>query len=251
MGTSCGVNPSSDPIPTNLGGRRLSVDECAGTLVYALASLYAYDDPGCDSTGNRVDPEIGIVGDAIDYLPDYYKERAERSNFHGTLYCDTDYDTLILAYRGPVEPDITRSFDSSQIADWYATNIAQHIGIRPLQYEVASDVADLLKRQWGRGEFDGLCGKNGRPGLLLAGHSKGGGEAIFAAVHLMLNAVVFNADPVNPLIFSDWALSPDAPAILQWLQSAGQNVQSVLGCFPNPLDDELTRYYSSGRNSRY
>ncbi len=94
---------------------------------------------------------------------------------------------------------------------------------------VASDVADLIKRQWVRGEFDKLCGHGHRPELVLAGHSKGGGQATFAAVHLMLNAVVFNADPINPMIFTDWVFSKDAPLVLQWLRNGARASDLLLG----------------------
>jgi hypothetical protein len=245
--SACPVNPNSDPIPSALGGSRVSVGACASALSEALASLYSYDDPACDSARKGPGPKIRFVGDAIDYLPDFYKARAAEANFHGTLYCDTVSNTLVLAYRGSVEPALTRLVDPSQISDWYSTNLAQHLGIRPTQYEVASDVADLIRRQWGDGDFDRLCGQDSRPRLVLTGHSKGGGEAMFAAVHLMLDAVVFNSDPVNPVIFTEWVFVREAPEILQWLQSVGQSVQSVIGCFRNPIDDELSRYYASGR----
>ena len=61
----------------------------------------------------------------------------------------------------------------------------------------------LVKKDWSRGDFDGICG-SGHPTFVLTGHSKGDGEAQYSAVKNHLDASVFNAAPVNPVIFSDW-----------------------------------------------
>jgi hypothetical protein len=69
-----------------------------------------------------------------------------------------------------------------------------------------------MKKDVLQGQFDNLCGQ-GRPELVLSGHSQGGGEAQFAAVRNGLKAIVFNSAPVNTVIFSDWTLLPHVSEI--------------------------------------
>jgi hypothetical protein len=142
--------------------------------------------------------------------------------------------------------ELTPLINQSEILDWIVTNLAQHIGTRPTQYMVASDVAELLKRYWANGRFDGTCG-SGRPRFVLTGHSKAGGQAQFAAVQMNLDAIVFNADPVNPVIFYDWTLSPYVPEIVQKILTLVRGIQSIMRCRPNQLDDHLRQYFASGR----
>jgi len=240
---TCTNNPHPDPIPTALGGHQIGDASCSSTIVRALASLYSYDDPTCRPANTNISPELKYIGGASDYLPSYYKSLAENGNFHGTLYCDNASNTLVLAYRGSVQ--LTPLVDRKLIADWWNTNILQHIGFLPLEYGVASDAAQLILWRLAGGDFDGICGP-GRPKIILAGHSKGGGQAQYAAFQLMQDAVVFNSDLVNPIIFRDWVLTPDAPAILQWVQATGRTFQSMTKCFPSTDDDSLRQYYARG-----
>jgi hypothetical protein len=227
----------------------ISGGSCSSTLLRALASLYSYDDPVCRPEGTTIVPELKYIGDAAKFLPDYYKSLAENGNFHGTIYCDNPSNTLVLAFRGSVR--LSPLLDRNLIADWYNTNLLQHLGFVPLEYGVATDVVQLITGQVADGKFDGLCGA-GRPTLVLTGHSKGGGQAQFAAFHLMqahhvmVEAVVFNADIVNPSIFGDWALSSDAPLVLQWIKDTGRTFQAVTKCWPTADDGELRRYYATG-----
>jgi hypothetical protein len=78
------------------------------------------------------------------------------------------------------------------------------------------------------GIFDGVCGP-GRPKLVLTGHSKGGGQAQYAAASIKLDAVVFNSDLVNPTVSTDWLQLPYAPAILRTLIALGFGVNSICG----------------------
>jgi hypothetical protein len=91
----------------------------------------------------------------------------------------------------------------------------QSATIRPLQYRAARDAAWLIERDWRRGDFDKTCG-SGRPRFVVTGH-KGGGQAQYAAAQNKLDVVVFNSDPVNPAIFTDWMLTSDTPTILNWM----------------------------------
>jgi hypothetical protein len=245
----CSANARADPIPPAFGGRIIADASCRSTLLRALASLYSYDDPICHPANSSLVPELKYIGNAATFLPDYYKGLAENGNFHGTIYCDNPSNTLVLAFRGSVQ--LTPLLDHNLIADWYNTNLLQHLGFVPFEYGVASDVVQLITGQLADGKFDGLCGA-GRPKIVLTGHSKGGGQAQYAAFHLMLayhlmvEAVVFNSDIVNPLIFGDWVLSSDAPLILQWIKTTGRTFQSVTKCFANSDDNDLRQYYMTG-----
>jgi hypothetical protein len=245
----CSTNPRADPIPAALGGKMIAGPSCSNTLLRALASLYSYDDPVCRPAGTNIVSELKQIGDASKFLPDYYKSLAEKGNFHGTIYCDSQSNTLVLAFRGSVQ--LSPLLDRNLVADWYNTNLLQHLGFVPLEYGVAADVVQLITGQVADGKFDGLCGAE-RPKLMLTGHSKGGGQAQFAAFHLMqahhlmVEAVVFNADIVNPLTFADWALSSEAPLVLQWMRDTGRTFEAVTKCWTSPDDDELRQYYATG-----
>lgn len=230
LNLACAPNPYPHSVSTALGGAVIVPSECKQNFAKAVASLFAYDDPTCHTVNSRIDSQINFIADATGFLPPYEKLEALDDDLRGSLYCDSESGTLILAYKG-----------SSQIpkrggyTDW-AANLLQHFGYRPLQYEYSLDVADQIKERLGSGNFDGSCG-SGRPNLVLTGHSKGGGQAQFAAVGLGLEAVVFNSDLVNPVIFSDWALQPGSD------NEAGQPVK----CFPARIHPYLRYYYSSGR----
>jgi hypothetical protein len=240
---ACSLNSNPSPIPGSLGGNRMVPTECADALISGLASLYSYDDPDCHPAGTLIQTGLRFVADGADHIPDYYKPIAEHANFKGAIFCDTSSNFIILAFRGSVE--ITNLLSFSGIADWIATNLAQHIGQRPDQYGVASDVAQLIRQDWKLGAFDNVCGK-GRPEFLLAGHSKGGGQAQFAAVHLKLRAIVFNSDPVNPLIFSDFVRIRYAPAIVQFMINMVRAGQSIVSCRHSQPHSNISKYMASG-----
>jgi hypothetical protein len=205
----CGQNPTPTPIITGLGGSQIVRTSCVGALTYAIVSLYSYDPLGCHAPNSNL-PAAGhhlkYLGDAAAYLPPNWRRLLTKdSNARGGLYCDTDSNFLILAFTGSVSPSLLLRLNSAAIDDWSA-NVLEHLGERPLQYQFAEDVADAIQQRWA---FDKACGK-GRPKLTLAGHSKGGGQAIYAAEKIKLGAVVFNSDIVNPVIADDELLKPDA-----------------------------------------
>lgn len=220
---SCGANSQSNPIPSGIGGSPILVGACREALTEAIASLYSYDDPSCHSSNSAltgIGPyALKFLKDAIYVLPPSYKERVTlQSNFQATLYCSTLSNTLILSFRGSVS--LTK-FDQQALNDWFDTNLLQGLGERPLQYQAAEDVAALINKDRSSGVFDGACGLgSGRPALLLAGHSKGGGEAQFAAVRNKLEAFVYNSAPVNPQAFSAWALDPHGWEVLRRIGAA-------------------------------
>jgi hypothetical protein len=219
--SACKANPTPDSIPSQFSGSRMAASGCANDLNVAVASLYSYDDPSCHPAGSQVagpgSRSLIFIGDAIDYLPPNWKRIVQKaSDFHAGLYCDAAANALILAFRGSIS---LTAFTPNSIDDWIYTNLLQHLGERPLQYDAAQDVADQIKTLWNAGVFKGKCG-SAQPLFFLTGHSKGGGEAQYAAVPEQLGAVVFNSDPVNPVIFTDWAVSPQAPLIARVIRSA-------------------------------
>jgi hypothetical protein len=239
----CVSNASPAPIPSGLGGgNRMTAARCASEFIHAIASLHSYDDFICHPSGTVTggSRHLKLLHEATDFFPPNYKINAQRSSFHGTLYCETASNTLILAFRGSVS--LTPFLDRDQIDDWFQTNFLQHLGPRPLQYQYAEDAAALVEQDWRHGLLDDICG-SGRPRYLLTGHSKGGGQAQFAGARTQVGAVVFNADLANPVIFSDWMVAPQVipltPAV----------VQSYLGCRAGQFDPSLrerSSYFASG-----
>jgi hypothetical protein len=204
----CRQNSTPAPIITGLGGNQIVRASCLGVLTYAIASLYSYDSLGCHAPNTTL-PAAGhhlkYLGDEAAYLPPNWRRLLTRdSNARGGLYCDTDSNLLILAFTGSLSP----SLRSAAVDDWSA-NVLEHLGERPLQYQFAEDVADVVQQRWTLGSFDKACGKR-RPKFVLTGHSKGGGQATYAAEKIKLGGVVFNSDIVNPVIADDELLKPDA-----------------------------------------
>jgi len=239
----CVANARPTPIPSGLGGSRITATRCTDYVASAIASLYSYDDLACRSKNSVVaggSRDLKLLDDVTNFLPPNARILAKRSNFAGSLYCATVSNTLILAFRGSIS--LTPLLNRAQINDWFKTNFLQHLGPRPRQYQYAEDAADLIKTRWILGAFDGACGPGRPTKFLFTGHSKGGGQAQFASARLEMEAVVLNSDMVNPLIFSDWTVEPDAVSLSPAV------VQSVLGCSiglsaPDvPLD-----YFASGR----
>jgi hypothetical protein len=244
---SCGRNPNPRPIPPGMGGTQITASDCASAQIQAIASLYSYDDASC-RRANTILPQIDahtlrFLKDAADVLPANYKRVTDGADFRAALYCDTDTNTLILAYRGSLS--LTQLASQSGVYDWYFTNFLQHLGDRPVQYQAAEDTAELVQRHLG--DFDGACGP-GRPKLVLAGHSKGGGQAQDAAVKTNLEAVVFNSDMVNPVVFSDWMLEP--PTLIAPIVRLFRAYLSAYACFIGGQQDDLQEfidYFATGR----
>jgi hypothetical protein len=207
--------------------------------------MYSYDDPACYPVGkNAVFAGLKFVEDVANYLPQEEQDLAKEYNFNGTLYCDRN--VLILAFRGSVS--LTKIATHGGFQDWYNANLTQHFGPRPIQYRLARDSAWFVKNKWANGNFNDVC-ESDNLRYVLTGHSKAGGQAQYAAVRNQLDAVVFNSDLVNPVIYTDWALSPEAPAALQWMIATGRNVQSLIGCtgqFKTSQQGYIA-YYATGR----
>ena len=243
---TCGPNPSPDSIPSPPGGFQMTTGDCANVMIAALAALYSYNDPTCHQANSNLATfraaQLKYVKDATEVLPAEYKQRAEAYNFQATIYCDLGTNTLILAYRGS---ESLTQFNQNDVDDWYITNFLQHLGDRPVQYQAAADTAELIQQHFG--EYEGTCG-SGRPNFILAGHSKGGGQAQYAAVRRKQIAIVFNSDMVNPIIYSDWMLYPSvwiAP-LIKYLRA----YRSTLACSAgiNSADVKtVIAYYQTGR----
>jgi hypothetical protein len=190
---------------------------------------------------------LKFVEDAANYLPPDFRDLARQNNFYATLYCDTSAHVLILAIRGSASlADIATN---AGLADWINTNFLQHLGERPVQYRAARDSVWEIKKELDRGSFDKTCGPH-RPRLIVTGHSKGGGQAQYAAVREKLEAVVFNSDVVNPLISLDWTASPDAPAIWQAMEQIGRRYLSGMGCATGQSSAAVQKfvdYYTTGK----
>jgi hypothetical protein len=238
---NCGTNPNPTSIPSGMDGARMTAADCSNALIHAMASLYAYDDPICHPT-NSILPgthALEFIGDAINYLPPNWRLNVTKaSDFQAALYCNTSANVLVLSFRGSASLTL---FNRNTADDWFYTNFLQHLGDRPLQYQAAEDVAYEIKDKLDLGQFDHTCGTS-KPAFMLTGHSKGGGEAQYSAVRNRLEAIVFNSDLVNPVIFNDWVLLSDFPFI-------GRAYLSVLACAGSVGEDvkQYTSYFATGR----
>jgi hypothetical protein len=243
---NCLRNPNPTPIPGGMGGVLMTPANCVRVRPHAIASLYSYDDGACHPVRSRLvaSPQnLVLLKDANDFLPPNYKKMVtQTSNFHGYLYCDDLSNTLILAFRGSVS---LTPFDRNAIDDWFNTNLVQHLRIKSPQYQYAEDVAYEVKTQWSLGAFDGMCG-SGHPDFMLAGHSKGGGQAQSAAVVNSLRAAVFNSDLVSPKTFTEWLQAPWASLIVDWLTVTRRPIRQILGCEANQIDPYLAPYFAKG-----
>jgi hypothetical protein len=242
----CSANPNPDSVPAGMGGNMMAGSECGNAIAYAIASLYSYDDSRCYPVGGYppsiYSSKLKFVQDAADILPENWKRINLKTDFRAALYCDTNTNTLILAFRGSIS---LTALNQNDIYDWYYTNFLQHLGDRPLQYQAAEDTAELVQREFNR--FDGSCG-SGLPKFVLTGHSKGGGQAQDAAVKRGLEAVVFNSDLVNPVVFSDWLLEP--PALIAPIVRLMRAYWSARVCFQGTQVDDVQEYidyFSSGK----
>jgi hypothetical protein len=210
--SGCGINSSPTPLPSSAS--RMTAPNCADALIYAVASLLAYDAYACHPVGSSSpvgNHNLKFIADVADFLtPNWRRILAQTSNSRGSLWCDADSNILILAFPG-----------TAFVFDDVAEDIIEHIGPRPKQYEFAQDAADAVAQRLSDGHFDRTCGPS-RPILVLTGHSKGGGQAQFAAALEQLKAVVFNSDIVNPVIADDSLIESGA--------TGAQFIESVYGC---------------------
>jgi hypothetical protein len=239
---ACGSNPASPSTAPGLTGAKIAPDRCAKVLIYGIASRYSYDDLACYDT-LRVLPagtaRLKFIGDALDYLtPNWKRIIGTDSNSRGRLYC-TDNNVLILAFTGSLPPASVLDFGPNGRDDWIYTNILQHLGERPLQYQFAEDAADAIETRLGLGAYDGVCG-TGRPKLILTGHSKGGGQAQYAAFKIKLDAIVFNSDLVNAVISNDFLLSSS------WVQRLLDSATACRGILKTSLKPYVD-YLATGR----
>ena len=202
---TCPPNPAQTPIPIELGGAPIRVPNCSNSLVYALASLYSYDSTQCDHIGPNGGSAFALrhVTDATaEYLPPDYAPDQPEDKPRAFVYCDSGSNSLIVAFRGSVTPSrfiITPLVRVDEYNDWFATNLVEFLGKLTVQYGGSRDIAFNMKRSLAEGRFNDFCGQ-GIPSLVLTGHSKGGGQAQYAAVKEKLPAIVFNANPVNPVL---------------------------------------------------
>jgi len=217
---------------------------CRPLEPYAEASLFAYDDVSCSAIGTTVVDGVEYLGDSAVIIPPRQGKTVTRNDFYASIYCDLATNTLIVAYRGSTTP--SARWTDADTQDWFKTNLLQRLGDPPEQYEYAYDLAYEVNERLDLGAFDNRCG-NGRPKFLLTGHSKGGGEAQYAAILTRQKAIVFNSDAPNPLIFSE-RITDDHDG---WFE---QMIENVLRFFKskalcgNPSQNaySYTRYFQSG-----
>lgn len=240
---ACGSNSAPAAIPAGMGGNRMALAACRDALTMAIASFYSYDDTTCRSTNSNLASigahDLQFVGPAQNFFPPNYKiNLSQRSNFDAKLYCDMQANTLLLAFKGSVAITL---MNRDALDDWFYNNFLQQLGDRTVQYQAAEDVAWLIEKEWRYGRFDGLCGA-GTPKFMLTGHSKGGGQAQFAAVRNRLEAIVFNSAPVSPVIFNDFVLMRESWPI-------GRRVGAVRACGGlSPTEVRVyTAYFGTGK----
>jgi hypothetical protein len=231
----------------------MRADACSNVADHADAAAYSYDDPGCHPPGSLL---IGgantlvIVRDLTQIIAADVLDTAKVNNFHATLFCENDSGTLILAFRGAVSLTRLLGNRDAVLNDWVFTNVVQHLGDRPTQFRLARESAEAIRLDLDRGAFDGQCGsRRQRPLLVLTGHSKGGGQAQYAAIQAQMDAVVFNADMINPVLTNDWLHRQDiAP---DWAMRSMRIATSILGCTQNmrsqPFFAKAERFFATRR----
>src|SRR6266498_3114854 len=74
---ACGANPNPNSIPHGMGGNLMAPNECKSAKIYAIASLYSYDDPSCHPVDSDLPPiyssKLKFEKDAADILPENWK----------------------------------------------------------------------------------------------------------------------------------------------------------------------------------
>jgi hypothetical protein len=104
---------------------------------------------------------------------------AASAGFYASVYRNSKTGEITIAYRGTTD---TR--------DWIA-NTQASTGIVPAQYEYAAALATLVKTQY-----------SAAPSITVTGHSKGGGEATYAAQQTAGITKVIAFNPASPGILS-------------------------------------------------
>jgi hypothetical protein len=183
---------------------------------------------------------LSIIEEVDQIFPQTALGAVHSSNFHATLYCDDAATELVLSFRGSVSPGTVLTSPNQVIEDWLVANVRQHLGVRPLQYQLADKAAALIEKARIAGQFNGACGKT-PASLILTGHSKGGGQAQYAAVKNKFTAAVYNSDMVNPIIFVDWLQLNFEPI------PDLRRVASIVQCHGGAIGYQLTQYFNSGR----
>jgi hypothetical protein len=224
----------SHPIPSRIGGAPLTNGGCAEAMAKVMAAAHAYDDPYCQpvdviNEGTLGSGNLRYIGDALDYLLFHRQPTAREAGFRGSIFCDERSKEMLLAFPGTQSNPLYQQFYPD-----LETNVLNHSAQRPLQYEFALEAADQVKVRWASHEFDDTCG-SGHPALVLTGHSKGGAEAQFSAVGLVLSAVVFNSDWVALASYFDMPLP----------KQKTQQQHEDIKCFPTG-NARLREYYESG-----
>jgi hypothetical protein len=245
---TCLRNPNPTPITSPLGGAPILPAVCRDILAHAVASLYSYDDAACHPVGDSLSGgsrRLLSMQKIDDLFPAIFRRLSQESSFQGVLYCESSSRTLILAFRGSAFPTLSTSVYQLN-DDWVRTNLAQHLGDLPVQYQLAEAAAFEIAKERRLGAFDDTCGE-GRPEIVLAGHSKGGGQAQYAAVRTKLRAVVFNSDLVNSVLFSDSMYAVERNVLTRWFRDNRRWAQSVMGCATPQANAQLSAYFSSGR----
>ena len=194
---ACSHNPRPHSMLAELGGSVLNSAECSKDMVEAFASLYAYNDGACYADGSIDVQSLKYIDDPNNALS-YFERNDKEHSFKGSVFCNLESNTIILSFRGSA--DLYQPQSQNWYPDW-ETNVVAHLGPLPLQYQHAFNAADQIKARWRSGAFDNVCGQ-GKPSLMLTGHSKGGAEAQLSAVGLELPAIVFNSDWINKSHFS-------------------------------------------------
>ena len=129
---------SAEPCPNShsieLGDAPIRVPNCSNSLVYALASLYSYDNAQCDHIGPNDGSAFALryVTDATtEYLPPDYAADQPEDKPRAFVYCDLGSNSLIVAFRGSVTPSlfiITPLVSVDEYNDWFATNLVEFLG---------------------------------------------------------------------------------------------------------------------------
>jgi uncharacterized Zn-binding protein involved in type VI secretion len=148
---------------------------------YAEASQLAYS-PGTSGQGllNLSNPNN---------MPEALKDIVftdPKGGFSSDLYYDELNNNYILAFRGSLDPANILT-DLASRDDW-ETNALQQFGITTSQFNQAMKVTDQVNTVAQANDWN----------LIIAGHSKGGGQASAAGTYVQIPFVTFNSSALNP-----------------------------------------------------
>jgi hypothetical protein len=114
------------------------------------------------------------------------------SKFRACIYKHEEGERYAVVFRGTKTQSWSKSESISNFVDSWkknlAVNIGQSVGLETKQYELAMNVAQRAKAQWG-------------PNVVFAGHSLGGGLAAAAAIYTRNSAVTFNPAGIHDNTF--------------------------------------------------